>query len=163
MALMAGVDSYCTVADVTGKTSKPYQDASAPEAATRVRATRPTATQVEEHIKDGFRLINAMLGGRGFIVPVNVTSSPISYALVGLLNALYAAGQSERMAGMPEEVFMTYITQYNTEFSNITRGVVILTDAQRRNAPQAAADRPDVESSFADDDYSPVMRRGMIF
>lgn len=134
-------------------------------------STKPTTTQVEAALEDGYREINARLSALGYTMPFTSTTSQ-SYKILKLINAYFAAAQAEMFAasfGGPAEAMrgQALLKEYERRMALIEDGSQTLIDATEGRETPAQRNEQTPVGTFNldsnDDERDSVFTRDMKF
>ena len=147
MAIVLGTNGYCEVSDVQALHQQRTFSAT----------TKPTTTQVEEFITQGFHNTNGVLDAIGYTIPVDVTTYDesadilltinVNYALFRVNIASYSAG-----VGLFPESALPYREDFNTALADLKEGTMKLPDAPQETDFLDVQNERDPEGEFNVDD-----------
>lgn len=160
--IVLGTNGYCTVANVQ----------SLHQQRTFSATTKPTSTEVEEFITDGFGNINGGLTVVGYTIPVAIGSDGltypqsagilktinVNYALFRVTLASYSAG-----VGIFPDGAAAFREDYNTAIKAMRDGIFKLPDAPQETDFLAAQNEQDPDGEFnldtVGDEQGPIFYR----
>ena len=147
MAITLGTDGYCVIADVQALHQQ----------RTFAADTKPTTTQVEKFITDGFHNINGGLKPLGYTYPVDVTTYTVSAGILKTINVNYAlfrvalASYSAGVGIFPDGA-AAFREDYNTALKAMRDGTFTLPDAPQESDYLAANNEKEPDGEFNLDD-----------
>lgn len=162
MAITLGTDGYCVIADVQARFGQ----------RTFAASSKPSSTEVEAFITQGFNKMNGVLKAVGYSTPVAIATAVKSLEILRVMNANYAASEAHLAAfsagvgGVPEQA--EYLMGlYKSDVKDLQKGLMSLEDATTTSDLIKLANDDDPEGKFNLDSSSnetdPVFTRTMDF